>query len=90
MESSLFTGGFNPNHGKRLSTTDILKNDGTTIQGPDLPNERVYHCHVSYKDTIFIIGKLCYNHYLEKFLKYQSLLRRRIILFPTLADVSRH
>ena len=55
MESSLFTGGFNS--GGRLETTEILKNDGTIIPGPNLPNKRAYHCQVAYEDSIFIIGK---------------------------------
>ena len=41
-----------------LATTEILRNDGTIISGPDLPEPRDGHCQVTFGNTILIIGKL--------------------------------
>ena len=61
-DSIWFTGG-NKLHiigegASELATTEILRNDGTMIPGPDLPEARDGHCQVTFGNTILIIGKL--------------------------------
>ena len=61
-DSIWFTGGDKlhiPGEGySELATTEILRNDGTIISGPDLPEPRDGHCQVTFGNTILIIGKL--------------------------------
>ena len=37
--------------------TYIMKNDGSVIKGPNLPEEVFGHCQVSHDNLVFIIGK---------------------------------
>ena len=61
-DSIWFTGGEDLNDleigNSELATTEILRNDGTIISGPDLPEARGWHCQTTFGNTILIIGKL--------------------------------
>ena len=50
-----FTGGSDGE--KSIKSTEILNDDGSNKQGPDLPEARQRHCQVSDDNWIFVIGK---------------------------------
>ena len=52
-----FSGGYNGQNNWRLSSTEIMHQDGKITSGPNLPEARSIHCQISYEDTTFVIGK---------------------------------
>ena len=53
------TGGrTNDNGWQRLSSTNLIQQDGSITSGPELPQGRYAHCQMSYNGTVIITGKL--------------------------------